>query len=662
MIVGGPLSSADISWWRRLLAPANALSVVAGVVVFILGLIAWDTSEGVLVSAIVAAFITGIVWLIWWSVSGPPDFARILGVPRLGSIPNDVSGPAPALADDSSGTSDAYRDLLTEVEGHTSGQILLVSSPGPGQGASTIALNIAISATQRGRRVALIDGDVDGHGVSRFLSTGSVPGLTELADGSSTLAESARMWEIGPDSVLPIVPSGSAEDVSEDVLAGAGLAASIDRIAERADAVLIDAPPIAWAGATAPLAAHADGTILVVTDAATDATVVDARDRLSEAGAPVIGYVENRTKPPSFWRLPVVRMLKRMASTFVAIALVYTGFTAYQIYDSWSGVERQEMDTSEAEVLLPPTSTPPSADLVEDDPDVPPLEEVVVAAPTIEGAYRSLLLVGSDEAADLADVILLTVLPADRDLDPFMVSLPRDLYVPNRCTTGYSRINATLRECGDVNAPTMLSLTVEDFTGIKVNNFAIFDFDGFAEVIDGVGGIEICADYPMRDWRAELDFPGGCVTADGAMALAWVRSRHTEQLVNGQWRSVPGAGDLMRNQHQQDVIVKLASKLRAFESPSDLSAKIEELLNAFTVDEGLGISDALSLAWSLRGIDVTTIQRLVVPVKLAKTTAGQSILRATAPFDEVLAESYPSLLADSESAEEASAAAAPDQP
>jgi LCP family protein required for cell wall assembly len=242
-----------------------------------------------------------------------------------------------------------------------------------------------------------------------------------------------------------------------------------------------------------------------------------------------------------------------------------------------------------------------------------------------------------------------------------MVSLPRDLYVPNRCTNSYSRINATLRECGDVNAPTMLALTVEDFTGIKVNNFAVFDFDGFAEVIDGVGGVEICADYPMRDWRAELEFPGGCVKADGAMALAWVRSRHTEQFVDGQWRSVPGAGDLMRNQHQQDVIVELAKKLRAFQSPTNLSSKIEELSNAFTVDEGLGISDALSLAWSLRDIDVTAIQRLAIPVKLGRTTTGQSILRATQPFDEVLSEFYPSLLEESNSVGEAAASVAPYQ-
>ncbi|MCJ7779217.1 MAG: LCP family protein [Acidimicrobiia bacterium] len=655
------MSSAHIPWWRRLFSPANVLSVVAGVVVFILGLGAWDTHRGVLVSAIVAALVTGIVWLIWWSVSGPPDFARILGVPLLGSIPNDDSSPAPMLADGPSATRAAYEDLLAEIEGHTSGQVLLVSSPGPGQGASTVALNLAVAATQQGRRIALIDGDTAGHGVSRFLSTGSEPGLTDLADGSSTLAETARMWQIGPDSALPIVPSGSPGAASEVALAGPGLAASIDRIAERADAVLIDAPPIAWDGATAPLAAHADGTILVVTDAATDATVVDTRDRLAAAGAAVIGYVENRTKPPSFWRLPFVRMLKRSAGTFVAIALVYTGYTGIQIYDSWSGVDRQALDTSEAEVLLPSTSVPPVSDVVEDDPEAPPLEEIIVGAPTIEGSYRSLLLVGSDEAADLADVILLTVLPADKDLDPFMVSLPRDLYVPNRCTSSYGRINATFRECGDVNAPTMLALTVEDFTGIKVNNFAVFDFDGFAEVIDGVGGIEICADYPMRDWRAKLDFPGGCVNADGAMTLAWVRSRHTEQFVDGRWRSVPGAGDLMRNQHQQDVIVELAKKLRTFESPTNLRSKIEELSNAFTVDKGLGISDALSLAWSLRDIDITAIQRLAIPVKLGRTTTGQSILRATQPFDEVLSEYYPSLLEEQNPAGEALASVAPHQ-
>jgi len=655
------VSSRNKPWWRRIFSAANVLSVAAGIVVFILGLVAWDTNRGVLTSAIVAASVTGLVWLIWWSVNGPPDFTRLLGVSRLGSIPTDDSGPAPTLTNPSSPASSAYNDALNEMEAHTKGQILLVSSPGPGEGASTIALNLAISATQHGRRVALIDGDTSGNGVSRFLSTGSEPGLTDLAEGSETLASTARMWEIGPGSALPVIPFGSTDAVSEELLAGPELAASIDRVAERADAVFIDTPPIAWDAVTGPLAAHADGTVLVVTNAATDASIIEARDRLNAAGAPVIGYIENRTKPPSFWRLPVVRMLKRSVGTFIAIALLYAGFTGLQLYGSWSGVARQGLDTSAAAESLPSTSTPPIADVIEDDPEAPPLEDVVVAAPTIEGAYRSFLLIGGDNAADLADVVLLTVLPADPDLGPFMVSLPRDLYVPNRCTNGFSRINATYRDCGDVNAATMLALTVEDFTGIKVNNFATFDFDGFARVVDGVGGVEICTDYPMRDEKSFLDIPGGCITADGATTLAWVRSRHTQQLVGGKWRSVPGSSDLSRNQHQQDVLIQLAKKLRTFDSPSDLSAKIEELSNSFTVDDQLGIADAVALAWSLRGIDVSTIQRLVIPVKLGKTKAGQSILRAVVPFDEVLTEFYPSFLEDALAASDSTASAPSDR-
>jgi LCP family protein required for cell wall assembly len=187
-------------------------------------------------------------------------------------------------------------------------------------------------------------------------------------------------------------------------------------------------------------------------------------------------------------------------------------------------------------------------------------------------------------------------------------------------------------------------VAVEDFTGIKVDNFAIFNFAGFEQIINGVGGVEICSGDPLCDAKSYLDFPGGCLDADGAMTLAWVRSRKTQQLVNGSWRSVPGASDLLRNEHQQDVLIKLATKLRTFESPTDLSNKIEELSNAFVVDDGLSLSEPLSLAWSLRDVDVTTIERLVVPVKLGRTTSGQSILRATKPFDEVLEEFYPELL------------------
>ena len=86
-------------------SPANVISVSAGVMVFVLGLIAWNTNRGVFVAALAGAVVTGVVWLLWWYVAGPPDMDRLLGTPRLGTIPDNDTSPAPTLTDTSSNLS-----------------------------------------------------------------------------------------------------------------------------------------------------------------------------------------------------------------------------------------------------------------------------------------------------------------------------------------------------------------------------------------------------------------------------------------------------------------------------------------------------------------------------------------------------------------------------
>jgi LCP family protein required for cell wall assembly len=632
----------DLPWWKRVFTPANILSVAAGIFVFVLGRIAWDTNRGALVSAIIAALVTGTVWLAWWSMTKVPALETILDAERLGTIPEDGSSPAPTLIDPMSRSSVAYRDTINQLEGHTRGRVLLVSSPGPGQGATTVALNLAVAATQEGRRVLLIDGDSSGHGISRFMSTGPEPGLTDLAEGKVTLSEATRLWQLAEGSAMPVIPSGSASDDDVATRQGAGLEIAIDRVAERADLILIDSPPILWDETPRVLAQQAHGTLLVVTEAAAGSTVGRANDRLESAGAPVVGYVVNRVEEASFWQLPVIRMFKRSLTAFALIAIIFAGYTGVDLWDSWRGVERQGYDVAAAAAALPTTSTPPVADVIVEENDVP-LEEVVVAEDVPDSAYRSFLLIGGDESGGAADVIMLLVLPTD-DSEPFMVSLPRDLYLPNRCTGDYSRINATIHGCTAVNGPTLLSLTVEDFTGITVDHFAMFDFDGFEEIIDSIGGVEICVDNAVRDSKAHLELPAGCTNATGEQALAWVRSRHTQQLVGGRWRSVPGTSDLTRNQHQQDVIIELFKKLKTFDSPTDLTSKVSGLADAFTLDDQLSLTDAIALGWQMRDVSLDSIRRLEVAVKLARTKEGRSVLVPTIPFHEMLAEQYPELL------------------
>jgi len=628
-------------WWQRVFTLPNVLSVAAGIAVFVLGRFLWDTNVGALVSAIVGALVTGVVWLLWWRYTRTPAIETVLDSERLGTIPSHTSSPAPTLVAPGSETSVAYRDAINRVEGRTKGHVLLVSSPGPGQGSTTVALNLAVAATQAGRRVLLVDADSSGRGLSKFMGTGPEPGLTDLATGDATLAEATRLWKLGDGSAMPVLPAGSPLEGGE-VRPNGDLADAIESVSSRADLVLIDAPPILWSETVDGLASIADGTVLVVTESAAGTTATEASERLGEAGAPVLGYVVNRARESSFWQWPLVRMAKRSLTAFLIITTLFVAYTGADLWNSWRGVERHEFDVAAAEVALPVTTAPPSPDIV-DDVDESELEEVVAAPETPDSAYRSFLLIGGDKVAGAADVIMLLVMPTDGS-EPFMVSLPRDLYLPNRCTGDYSRINATIHGCSAVNGPTLLSLTVEDFTGISVDHFAMFDFDGFETIIDSVGGVEICVDHAVRDEKAKLDLPAGCTDATGEQALAWVRSRKTQELVDGRWRSMPGASDLSRNQHQQDVIIELFKKLKAFESPSDLTGKISGLAGAFTLDDRLSLADAIALGWQMRDVSLDSINRLEIDVKLARTKEGRSVLIPTIAFVEILADEYPHLL------------------
>lgn len=222
-----------------------------------------------------------------------------------------------------------------------------------------------------------------------------------------------------------------------------------------------------------------------------------------------------------------------------------------------------------------------------------------------------------------------------------MVSLPRDLYLPNRCTQGYSRLNANFNGCGDeINGATLLSGAVEDFTGVEVDHFALFTFDGFEEIIDEVGGVEICVDHAVRDRKAELNLPAGCTTATGAEALAWVRSRSTLEYVDGVWRTMDDVSDLTRNERQQDMILAMLEKASDFDSPQEMAGMVRSLSNAFTLDDQLGLAEAVSTAWDLRGLNPTTIVRIRIPVDPHETAEGAQVLVATVPFDELLSEYF----------------------
>jgi len=625
---------------RRIFSVANIVAFGLGIAIFYIGLLIDDSHLWIIVWAVVGASVGAAAWYLIDRRTRPPSLASVLtGIPFLGAIPKEQSGPAPAIG--SGPLADRYLGLLREIEGQTTGRVLLVSSPSPGQGASSVAMNLAIAATAAGRRVMLVDADHSPTGIGQFLSSGTSPGLSDVAAGNSTLPEAARMWTLDDGTRFPMLPSGDEPSDAKD-LAGVLVADALDVVSEHADLIIIDVPPILWSDATPELGAHADGTILVLTDAADPRAVAGATERLAAVGAPVLGYVRNRSAGATALRQHPLRHAVTLGAVLGAIILFgYGAYTAVQLLNSWNRVETQALDTG-AVSLIGQSSEPAEQPDPGDDVELEEPEPPVVAPPqTPTEAYETLLIIGNDKIAGASDVILYLVRPTN-GAAPFMVSLPRDLYVENPCTKGHSRINTLIKGCPskDINGPTLLSYQVGAITGIEVDHFAWFNFESFTNIVDAVGGVEICVDYPVRDAKAELDLPAGCTQATGAQALSWVRSRKTQQLVNGSWQSVPGASDLQRNQHQQDVILQMFAKLKSFDSLSELTTKAASLADNFILDDGLNPKKAVNLAWSLRGIKLEDIKRLEIPVRLTRSKTGQSILVETAPFDEVLATEY----------------------
>ena len=357
---------------------------------------------------------------------------------------------------------------------------------------------------------------------------------------------------------------------------------------------------------------------------------------------------------------------KRVAIVLTVAGLAVLGWIATRVWVAWQGLDRVAFSPAEARVALEaPTTTSIGSTTtlvyIEDEPEeenIPTAGTVVESAAEFAAARQAAadeamdvyLVLGSDQRASLgssrrADTIMIFILPTDGST-PLLVSIPRDLYLHNPCTGGMSRVNANLNGCGsNATGPEQVAVAVEDFTGVAIDHFILFTFDGFRNIINQVGGVEVCPSTPVRDGHVDpvpLNLPAGCSIARGDQALAWVRSRHTEGLIGGQWVSV-ASSDLVRNQRQQDIILQALEKAARMSDISQLTAIVEELAGNFTIDEGLSLSDAISHAWSLRSLELRSIARPVLPVADYIDPAGRWVLVPRATFESLVVAANPLL-------------------
>ena len=261
--------------------------------------------------------------------------------------------------------------------------------------------------------------------------------------------------------------------------------------------------------------------------------------------------------------------------------------------------------------------------------------------------FDAYLLIGSDERSveiaqtrgsiqgKRADVIILGLVEKSTN-EMTLISFPRDLLIQNKCTGEYERINASYakNDCG--GRAENLAAAIYSISGIRVTNFASFDFEGFEEIIDSVDGIEVCVNETQREGFS-FELQKGCQKVQGLIALNWIVSRSTEVLVGdkvidedgndiSEWKPMPGVSDLSRIERQQYVVMQLIKELKNFESINELSSFINALENSFIIDETLSINKAVELLWTFRNIELNNVTKLTTPVDFVTLNDGRQVL------------------------------------
>lgn len=243
---------------------------------------------------------------------------------------------------------------------------------------------------------------------------------------------------------------------------------------------------------------------------------------------------------------------------------------------------------------------------------------------------RHFLVVGSDARGELdeeargtlslgdfegqrSDTIIYVALSADRE-HVSLVSLPRDLLVLD---------DGRQRKLTDVfagGADDLIRVIQENF-GLPVNHYAAVSLGGFIEVVRTLGGVEICLDEPLDDWRAGADFEAGCHDMSAEEALAYVRSRQGPR------------ADFQRIDRQQQFLRATLEELtdgRVLTDVPRLFRLVDDVAGNVTTDDALGVAEMRGLADELRRVVRDGVPMATVP-GYARTIDGVSYVVAYGP-------------------------------
>lgn len=171
----------------------------------------------------------------------------------------------------------------------------LITSPSPGSGKSSMAINLARSLAATGRSVLLIDADNHRRGVSRKLDMADMAGLRELLEGTGSESDLIRN---GENPRLKILPAGKPFERFGELLANREAQERMRHLFTRFDEVIVDSPPVLANSHATLLATLVDDVVLVLRAGQSSREEAEAAKRqLATVGSTIVGAILNGVDP-----------------------------------------------------------------------------------------------------------------------------------------------------------------------------------------------------------------------------------------------------------------------------------------------------------------------------------------------------------------------------
>jgi LCP family protein required for cell wall assembly len=199
-----------------------------------------------------------------------------------------------------------------------------------------------------------------------------------------------------------------------------------------------------------------------------------------------------------------------------------------------------------------------------------------------------------------------------------ILSIPRDLFIPNARIEGANKIDAALYQ-----GPTQLVAAIQEDFAIPIQHYVELNFDSFASVVNALGGINMYFPEPVYDAESDLDITTvGCHHLNGFHALQVVRARHMVHKGPGVTSNNPAdwtpeaQSDLARIRRDHEFLRVLATAVakKGLSDPLTDRSIITGVAPDLTVDSGFTSSHMINLVLTYHSVKIDSAPQLTLPV------------------------------------------------